>query len=374
MGLYIHIPFCIKKCGYCDFVSFEGKKPDQWGEYRNELLGEIRSYGESIAEDYLVDTIFFGGGTPSLLNAKIIREIIDQIKDSFKVIIDAEITIEANPGTLTREKLSRYLSAGINRLSLGVQSFDDNLLMLLGRLHGKREVLDAYRMARDVGFKNISLDLMFAIPNQSIESWEATINEAIDLDPEHISFYELSYEEGTPFNEARKRNDLVPIEEELDIKMYRKGVSLLVASGYRNYEISSMAKPGFECKHNLKYWSMEDYLGLGISAHSFIKGKRFSNTGSWDQYFSLNKIETQHLNSEYDNMSEYIFTGMRKTDGISFVEFREKFKVDYFDYIGQARQELFNYRDKGFIVVDQEGMHFTEKGIDHSDKILADLM
>lgn len=374
LGLYVHIPFCIKKCGYCDFVSFSKKTPDEWSKYQNELLKEIKVSGKSLAGDYIVDTVFFGGGTPSLLNPQLIQEIIGQIKESFQVTVDAEITIEVNPGTLTREKLSRYLDAGINRLSIGVQSFDEELLSLLGRTHGNKEIFAAYKMARDTGFKNISLDLMFAIPTQSIKSWESSINETIRLNPEHISFYELSYEEGTPFNEARKQKELIPVEEELDIEMYRKGISLLVANGYANYEISSMSKPGFECKHNKKYWSMEEYLGLGIGAHSFIKGKRLSNTGSWDQYFTLNKVESEHQNSEYDNMSEYIFTGMRKTDGIYFKNFKDLFNIDYFDYIGNRKEQLFNYRDRGFMVVDSKGMRFTQEGVDFSDKILADLI
>lgn len=374
LGIYLHIPFCLKKCGYCDFVSFEKKSPSQWQGYVEELIKEIYSYGESIGENYLVDTVFFGGGTPSLLDPEMIREILAAIKRSFKVNHHGEITLELNPGTICEEKLREYLASGINRLSIGVQSFDESLLNLLGRVHGKKEAEEAYRIARRVGFNNISLDLMFAIPTQSLETWESSINEAIRLDPEHISFYELSYEEGTPFNEARKRKALIPVEEELDRKMYRKGLSLLMGRGYENYEISSMAKPGYQCKHNLKYWSMDDYLGLGIGAHSFIKGKRFSNTVSWDQYFSGVKLHNEHINSVYDNRSEYIFTGMRKTVGISFNSFKERFGIDYFDYIGQRKDKLLEYQEKGLIAVDFKGMRFTETGVDFSDRILADLM
>ncbi len=374
LGLYVHIPFCVKKCGYCDFISFAGKTPDEWNKYQNELLKEIKAYSKILGGDYLVDTVFFGGGTPSLLNPQIIQNIIMEIQESFQVDINSEMTIEINPGTLTKEKLEKYLAAGINRLSIGAQSFDEKLLDVLGRTHGRNEIFEAYKMARKAGFKNISIDLMFAIPNQSIENWESSIMETIELNPEHISFYELSYEEGTPFNEARKTKELVPVEEKLDIEMYRKGVSLLLAKGYENYEISSMSKAGFQCKHNQKYWSMEEYLGLGIGAHSFIKGKRLSNTVSWDQYFTSNKVETEHQNSQYDNISEYIFTGMRKINGIYFQNFRDLFKQDYFDYIGKGKEQLLEYRDRGFIIVDEKGMRFTQKGIDFSDKILADLI
>jgi len=374
LGIYVHIPFCIKKCGYCDFISFDEKSPLEWHEYEKELIKEIKSYGDNIGGDYNVDTIFLGGGTPSILNPQIIQEILDQIKSSFKIDAGAEITIEANPGTLSEEKLRRYLAAGINRLSIGVQSFDDDLLRLLGRVHGQKEARQAYKIAREVGFDNINLDLMFAIPSQTMEKWESSLIELIELNPEHVSFYGLSYEEGTPFDQARKRREIVPIDDSLDRGMYKKGISLLINSGYEHYEISNMAKPGLQCKHNLKYWGMDDYLGLGIGAHSFIKGKRFSNTVSWDQYFSVNKIETEHINTEYDNMSEYIFTGMRKTTGISFRNFREKFERDYFDYIGQGKEQLWEYRDKGLLFFDTEGMHFTEEGIDFSNLILADLM
>lgn len=374
LGIYLHIPFCLKKCDYCDFPSFEKKTPCQWKEYVEELIKEINFYGESIGDNYLVDTVFFGGGTPSILTSEMVGGILDEIKKSFNVKEDAEITIEVNPGTVNENKLRNYLDIGINRLSIGIQSFDEKLLDLLGRIHGKKEAEEAYRIARKVGFNNISLDLMFAIPTQSLETWESSINAAIRLNPEHISFYELSYEEGTPFNEARKRKAIIPVEEELDRKMYRKGLSLLKGKGYENYEISSMAKPGYQCKHNLKYWSMDDYLGLGIGAHSFIKGKRSSNTVSWDQYFSGFKLNNEYINSEYDNRSEYIFTGMRKTIGISFHNFKEEFNIDYFDYIGQRKDKLLDYQEKGLIVVDLQGMRFTELGIDFSDRILADLM
>ena len=374
LGIYVHIPFCMKKCGYCDFISFDKKSSQERHEYVKELIKEIESYGDNIGGDYTVDTVFLGGGTPSILNSESIQEILDRLKVSFKMAADTEITIEANPGTISEEKLRRYLAAGINRLSIGVQSFDDDLLSLLGRVHGEKEAEEAYKIAREVGFDNINLDLMFAIPTQTMDKWESSLRELIDLNPEHVSFYGLSYEEGTPFDQARKGREIVPIDDSLDRRMYKKGISLLSNSGYEHYEISNMAKPGSQCKHNLKYWGMDDYLGLGIGAHSFIKGKRFSNTISWDQYFSVNKIETEHINTEYDNMSEYIFTGMRKNTGISFQNFREKFERDYFDYIGQRKEQLLEYREAGLLFCDIDGMHFTEAGIDLSNLILSDLM
>jgi oxygen-independent coproporphyrinogen-3 oxidase len=394
LGIYIHIPFCLKKCGYCDFISFDQKDAFQLKEYEIELLNEIRSYGEGLEKtlennqekgsdkeidkylykEYIVDSVFFGGGTPSILPQEMIGEILDQIRTSFFLSPNAEISIEANPGTLTEEKLAHYLNSGINSLSLGVQSFDDDLLKLLGRVHGANDAKKAYKIARDVGFKNISLDLMFAIPSQNTDTWEQTLMETLALNPEHISFYGLSYEEGTPFDQARKRKEILPITEELDREMYRKGLALLKDNGYEHYEISNMSKPGFPCRHNLKYWSMEDYLGVGIGAHSFLKGKRFSNTGNWEKYFTKNKIEEEHLNSVYDNISEFIFTGMRKREGINFHDFRQRFGRDYFEYLGNRKQQLIKYRDKEFLAFDFQGMHLTEEGIDFSNGILADIM
>ena len=374
LGIYIHIPFCLKKCRYCDFISFDQQSPSQWQEYGVELNKEIHAYGESLKGEYIVDTIFFGGGTPSLISPTIIKGIITQIGISFQKESNPEITIEANPGTISEENLESYLEAGINRLSIGMQSFDNALLMLLGRIHDANEARESYRLARRMGFKNISLDLMFGIPTQSLQKWESSLMEAVELNPEHISFYGLSYEEGTPFDDARKCKELIPISEDIDREMYRKGLDILLANGYEQYEISNMAKPGYSCKHNLKYWSMEEYLGLGIGAHSFLKGKRLSNTGEWKRYFSTNKIKEEHVNSEYDNMSEYIFTGMRKTKGINFKNFKDSFGLDYFEYIGKREEQLFKYRDKGLLKVNAEGMYLTEKGIDVSNMILADLM
>lgn len=374
LGIYVHIPFCIKKCGYCDFISFPDKSPKDWQDYKNRLLDEIKSYGNAVGGDYFVDTVFIGGGTPSLLEAGTIQDMVHQIKESFQVNRDAEITIEANPGTLGKEKLEEYLAVGINRLSMGIQSFDDDLLAALGRAHGKKEAIEAYKMGREVGFKNISLDLMFAIPTQTMEIWEASLCELVHLNPEHVSFYGLSYEEGTPFDQARIRKEIIPVDDKLDRMMYGKALSLLKDNGYEHYEISSMAKAGFQCKHNLKYWTMDDYLGMGIGAHSFIRGNRISNTRSWEGYFSANKIETNHKNSEYDNISEYIFTGMRRTQGISFQDFKDKFHLDYFDYIGQGKEQILNYQNQGLLIVEIEGMRFTESGINLSNRILADIM
>lgn len=374
LGIYIHVPFCIKKCSYCDFLSFDAKGPSQWQEYGIELIKEVEAYGDFLKEDYIVDTVFFGGGTPSILQADLVSEILDKINSSFSLTPNPEITIEANPGTVSEGKLDKYLAAGINRLSIGVQSFDEDLLGLLGRIHGKEEAKEAYKMARRAGFKNINLDLMFAIPTQTLELWQESLAEAIELSPEHLSFYGLSYEAGTPFDEARIRKEIIPIDEGLDRRMYRRGLATLRANGYEHYEISNMAKPGFECKHNLKYWSMEDYLGLGMGSHSFIRGKRFSNTKDWGKYFTVNKVEEEHLNSEYDNISEYIFTGLRRTKGISFDDFHERFGIAYVDYLGERKKQLYEYQDKGLLTIDVKGMGLTEAGIDFSNRILADLI
>lgn len=374
LGLYIHIPFCVKKCSYCDFVSFEGCDDRLQREYAAELVKEIRRWGLLYEKRFQIDTIFFGGGTPSLMDERLICEIIASIRESFPVESDAEITLEANPGTLKARKLEAYRAAGINRLSIGVQSLDDGMLKNLGRIHSVDEFLKNYTLARKYEFNNINIDLMFAIPGHSLEIWADTLRKALELAPEHISFYSLQIEENTRFYTMLKSGEIQQISDVLDREMYHMAIEALNAAGYTHYEISNACKQGYECRHNLKYWSMENYLGLGLGAHSYIDGLRFSMTQDLQSYLNGEKINWQHKNDLKDDVSEYIFTGMRKTRGISFEAFRKRFGKELFEFYPEQRGLIGQYEQNGFIEVRDGFMRFTVKGFDISNRILSEFV
>ncbi len=374
LGLYIHIPFCVKKCSYCDFVSFEGCDDRLQREYVAELVKEIRRWGLLYEKRFQIDTIFFGGGTPSLMDERLICEIIASIRESFPVESDTEITLEANPGTLKARKLEAYRAAGINRLSIGVQSLDDGMLKNLGRIHSVDEFLKNYTLARKYEFNNINIDLMFAIPGHSLEIWADTLRKALELAPEHISFYSLQIEENTRFYTMLKSGEIQQISDVLDREMYHMAIEALNAAGYTHYEISNACKQGYECRHNLKYWSMENYLGLGLGAHSYIDGLRFSMTQDLQSYLNGEKINWQHKNDLKDDVSEYIFTGMRKTRGISFEAFRKRFGKELFEFYPEQRGLIGQYEQNGFIEVRDGFMRFTVKGFDISNRILSEFV
>jgi len=374
LGLYIHIPFCVKKCSYCDFVSFEGCEDKLKREYTAELVKEIRRWGRLYDNRFQVDTIFFGGGTPSLIDESLICELIASVRESFPVDSEAEITLEANPGTLSAGKLGAYRSAGVNRLSIGVQSLDDGMLKNLGRIHSVDEFLGNYALARKYGFDNINIDLMFAIPGHSLEIWANTLRKAVELAPEHISFYSLQIEENTRFYNMLKRGEIQQISDALDRKMYHMAIDGLKAAGYNHYEISNACKQGYECRHNLKYWSMENYLGLGLAAHSYIDGLRFSMTQDLQSYIHGEKINWQHKNDLKDDVSEYIFTGMRKTRGISLEDFRQRFGRELFEFYPEQRDLVGQYEQNGWLEVREGFMRFTVKGFDISNRILSEFV
>lgn len=381
-GIYIHIPFCVRKCSYCDFLSFSNGTKDKQAAYMEALLKEIDIYGKlqgGMHSDTEVDTVFIGGGTPSILPYEDIKALMDTLRRNFNIEETSEITIEANPGTLTAEKLNAYLECGINRLSIGVQSFDDKMLAGLGRIHTADEAEDTYRLARRCGFRNINLDLMFAIPGHTVEIWRDTLEKAAELSPEHISFYSLQLEENTPFFEMFKRGEIEQIPDDIDRKMYHGAVSFLRSADYHHYEISNAAKPGYECRHNLKYWSMDDYFGFGLGASGFIGGVRYSNLRDPAAYcFFVEEgrlpIEEEHINTPYDNESEYIFTGLRKRSGIDLVDFKERFGKELAEneivksYAASGYMEIYEPFGRG------QFLRLTEKGIDISNGILADII
>lgn len=377
--MYIHIPFCVKKCGYCGFCSFEGRGEETMERYARDLTRELLMYRERQIE---IDTIFIGGGTPSLLPKEHIGQILEAAEAAFSVKKDAEITMEANPGTLSEEKLVFYREAGVNRLSIGAQSMSERLLRLMGRIHDRRAFLENYRAARRAGFENINVDLMLGMPAQSMGDWKDSLREVLELAPEHISFYSLQLEEGTEFCGKYKNGELDLPPEETERAMYHEGIRMLKEAGYRHYEISNCARPGFECRHNLKYWNFDEYLAAGLAAHSFEyeKGRR-SNVTDLDRYW--NAIEAGRPaadDSAYeeetmrDYMGEYVFTALRRAEGVDLADFRKTFGIDFGEAYGGCMETLRHYESRGLIKLEKDRMKLTEKGIDCSNSIMAEFV
>ena len=365
LEIYIHIPFCISKCKYCDFQSAPSC-PKERSDYIESLCEKIRSY-EDFAKAYGVVSIFIGGGTPSILEASQMKEIFDAVYEVFQVSDDAEITVEMNPGTVIFEKLMTYRECGVNRLSIGLQSVNNNELKTLGRIHTYEEFLATYSMARDAGFENINIDLISAIPHQTVESWKETLETVVALKPEHISAYSLIIEEGTPFYERYgegEHDDELPSEED-ERQMYHDTREILASYGYDRYEISNYAKPGFECRHNLGYWSRTEYLGIGVGAASLIGNER------WAQGMSLDEeLEVEELSRE-NEMEEFMFLGLRKIKGVSLVEFEEAFGVPMREVYGDVLDEMC---DKGLLKIEDEIVRLTEAGIDVSNYVMSEFL
>lgn len=329
--------------------------------YTRSLVADIREKGVLYGREYMVDTIFIGGGTPSLLSSEAAAAILGAVRESFIVESEAEITIEANPKTLNAEKLMKYRKIGINRLSIGVQSFDNDILKFLGRIHTAEDALYEFMLARESGFDNINLDLMFGLPNQGMEMWIETLDKAVELNPEHISFYSLQIEEDTAFYDDYIDGKLMPANDDLDRKMYHEAIARLADAGIKQYEISSAAKPGFECRHNLKYWSFEDYLGIGESASSFIHGIRVTEEPRAEY----------HENDDDDSMSEFVFTGLRKISGINKNEFRDRFGRDLWDVYTSRKNLIEPYIEKGFLIEEDDILRLSEYGFDISNQIMS---
>lgn len=365
LGIYIHIPFCRQRCLYCGFHSNatgEGAGGRQaMAAYVQWLIGQIMEKGKQYRKQYTVDTVFIGGGTPSMLSAAAVEAILGAVRESFVLESEAEITIEANPDSLDAGKLKRYLGAGINRLSMGVQSFDDGLLQTLGRVHDAAEAETKFRLARRVGFRNINLDLMFAIPGQTKEQWRQTLETALRLEPEHISFYAVQIEEDTPFYDAYLEGTLPLVPEEEDRAMYHEAIHLLGEKGYKHYEISNAAREGMECRHNLKYWTFQEYLGIGDSASSFMNGVRTTEKPR----------EEYHENDMEDNTAEFVFTGLRLTEGIRKSEFQARFGRPFWEVYGSRRARLEEFFGSGALIEEGDVLRLSEHGIDISNQIMS---
>lgn len=379
LELYVHIPFCVRKCEYCDFLSAPAGADTQQ-EYVRNLLLEIEQKGVRCT-DYEVTTIFFGGGTPSILKAGWIADILDAIHRNFKVRKDAEITIECNPGTLTFEKLSIYKSAGINRISVGLQSASDAELRELGRIHTYEDFLRSYDLIRKKGFSNVNIDLMAALPGQTLKSYEQTLRRVLALKPEHISAYSLIIEEGTPFYEKYEADELLREKgekpqmlpsEETERLMYERTKELLLAHGYERYEISNYARRGYACRHNIGYWRRENYLGFGLGSASLLENERFHNTTDLTDYLGGDYLayEQEKLDKK-SQMEEFMFLGLRMTDGISTECFRQTFgltvELVYGPVLEQQIADQLLRKEDGRIFL-------TERGLDVSNYVMAQFL
>ena len=361
IGIYIHIPFCKQKCYYCDFVSY-CNKDNLIEKYIQAVKKEIQLQ-EIIKE---IDTIYIGGGTPSYIEAKYIKEILEEIKTK-NVSKEAEITIEVNPGTVTLEKLQEYKNYGINRLSIGLQSTQNNLLKTIGRIHNFEEFLETYKMARKIGFKNINVDLMLGLPNQKISDLKESLEKVLELKPEHISVYSLIVEENTPIADKIEKNELILPEEETERNMYWYVKNTLELNGFHHYEISNFAKKSFESKHNLNCWEQQEYIGIGTSAHSYVENVRYSNTENLEKYIDNieqgtpenNKI-IHEVQNENDKKKEFMLLGLRKIDGIKISEFKKAFGDNP---IYLFRNELKKLSDEELIEIDDDIIRLTNKGI-----------
>lgn len=365
LGIYIHIPFCKQKCFYCDFCSFANKNEMQ-EKYVETVINEIKNITHK--EKYTVTTIYLGGGTPSILNPEYIKNILQEIKSSFKILDDAEITIEINPGTVNEEKLKRYKEYGINRLSIGLQSANDKILKNIGRIHDYKQFEETFFFARKCGFKNINVDLMIGLPTQAIEDVKQTLEKIIQKNPEHISVYSLIIEEGTIIEKLINENKLQLPDEETERIMYWTVVNELKENGYNQYEISNFSKKTYESKHNTNCWKQKQYIGLGTSAHSYLNKKRYSNTNNIEEYIkniqesNISKNITIHEEqTEESTMNEYMLLGLRMIQGININEFKQKFKIDPTIKYKEILEKL---QKENLIQITKTSIKLTKQGID----------
>ena len=366
IGVYIHIPFCKQKCYYCDFISYANKE-QYFDKYVQALIAEMSSFLDN--NDVEIETIYIGGGTPSIIDAKYIEKVMAKLQEKNALITAKEITIEVNPGTVTEEKLKTYKKIGINRLSIGLQSTDNNILKTIGRIHSYEDFLNTYKLARNQGFGNINVDLMIGLPNQKISDIKSSLEKITELKPEHISVYSLIVEENTPIEKMLNIGKLELPDEELERNMYWYVKNVLELNGYKHYEISNFAKEGYESKHNLDCWNQKEYIGFGVAAHSYIDDVRFGNTGSIEEYlkncengeFEKNRIIDEVEKDVFSKEQEFMLIGLRKIDGVSIQDFKNKFGENP---IFVFKNELSKLVDEGLVVVDFDSIRLTNKGLD----------
>lgn len=430
LSIYIHIPFCKKKCAYCDFLSFGGCDGSLQREYVDALCKEIAQY-RLIADDYKVITIFIGGGTPSFIPAELIGKVLETVRGTFTVADDCEITIEGNPDSLTADKIEKFVGYGINRLSIGLQSANDDMLKNLGRVHNYDQFVAAYSNARKAGFANINVDIMSGLPGEDMSSYIRTLDKVVKMQPEHISAYSLIVEDGTPLSENEELLALLP-SDEMDRRQYAQTKLFLKQSGYERYEISNYSKKEYECKHNLRYWTGGEYLGVGLGASSYMKlniGEdfdksydvdsesedyidgygaddlaydlddsalndytlvRYKGIDNLDEYIGrfsklgtgwtdistiaeyINNCYTAiHVQKEKDEIEEFMFLGLRCINGIDINEFEKRFGRDIRIVYGQV---IDKYVSSGHLVIDGDRLHLSDKGLDVSNTVMAEFM
>lgn len=372
LELYFHIPFCVKKCNYCDFLSFPSDEKTK-ASYMDALFREVRAKAGDYV-DYRVISVFVGGGTPSVVAEEEMEKLLSIVRRSFSLQEDAEITIEVNPGTVTLEKLKKYREVGFNRLSIGLQSAEDEELKRIGRIHTYRQFLDTYTWALEVGFGNLNVDIMSALPGQTLEKYVATLKHLMTLPkpPTHISAYSLILEEGTVLMEQVQHGKLELPGEDMDRAMYEETKQILASHGYRRYEISNYALPGYECRHNIGYWKRTEYAGFGIGAASLVGETRFSNGASLAEYLK-NPTEIQCQREKLDvkqQMEETMFLGLRLTEGVHLAEFQKRFGIS----LEQVYEAVIrtNLRD-GLLQYSEDGQRIflTDKGLDLSNYVMA---
>ena len=378
-GLYIHIPFCRSKCKYCGFLSGPADE-EEMSKYVEYLRKECALRAKE-CEGLIFDTVYFGGGTPTVLSNRQLSTILDDYRKRYQITSNAEITLEANPGTLGNSdkevlaRLTELRKAGFNRLSMGAQSMNDARLSFIGRIHDSKTVKRDFQLAREAGFDNINLDIIFSIPGETTEDALRDIREIAELSPEHISFYSLQLEEGTPFFEMWENKEFEEVSDEADRETYHRGSALLKELGYEHYEISNFARKGRRSKHNSKYWAMAWYSGQGLGASGYMHGARYANESGmaeWCEAIDSGRlpIAEEHRNSRHDLISEAIFTGLRRVEGISFAEL-EMTRKEVEDYYSDVWAEATSFVKSGHLILDDVGMRLTEQGIDISNRIMA---
>ena len=375
LGLYIHIPYCIHKCGYCDFNSHPIKQ-DEMDHYIDALVVEMRHYAKIYTNTNIIKTIFLGGGTPTTLNPFQLERILKECVNEFTIASNAEITIEANPATVGIELMKSIRTMGYNRISIGVQSFDKAELKLLDRAHGPKEIHSTVDCARKAGFDNLSLDLMFAVPNQSLSSWENNLNKALEKNPEHLSTYNLTIEQGTAFSKLQSNGKLIMPDDDHQLELYKKTIERLTKKGFHHYEISNFAHRGKECKHNITYWENKNTLGLGAGASSYMNGTRFKNINLPAHY--IRQVKEKKIAVEHSEtlelrqaMGETIMLGLRLLQGISIPQFEKRFQISF---INLFRNIISALKEKELVIIEKDYLRLSQKGLFWADSVTLEFI
>ncbi|HIA31680.1 MAG TPA: radical SAM family heme chaperone HemW [Nitrospinaceae bacterium] len=375
LGLYIHIPYCIHKCGYCDFNSHPIKQ-DEMDHYIDALVVEMKHYAKIYTNTNIIKTIFLGGGTPTTLNPFQLERILKECVNEFTIASNAEITIEANPATVGIELMKSIRTMGYNRISIGVQSFDKAELKLLDRAHGPKEIHSTVDCARKAGFDNLSLDLMFAVPNQSLSSWENNLNKALEKNPEHLSTYNLTIEQGTAFSKLQSNGKLIMPDDDHQLELYKKTIERLTKKGFHHYEISNFAHRGKECKHNITYWENKNTLGLGAGASSYMNGTRFKNINLPAHY--IRQVKEKKIAVEHSEtlelrqaMGETIMLGLRLLQGISIHQFEKRFQISF---INLFRNIISALKEKELVIIEKDYLRLSQKGLFWADSVTLEFI